>query len=274
MKRAKKQVLMIHPDKSKLPSSYFFFYKKAFEIVLQYYESNNKQNQQIDENTTKYNASSGSEMNKSTATKITKTINEMPKENFQNKFNQLFEENMTNKEEEEKRKQKNQWFSQNDPLFEISETVSVKNMGEIINTIKKTNQGIIKYQDVQEYSGNHGTTLYDGLEDNQLYASCDPFGKLKYDDLRRVHKDQTVCAVSEHDFEKVKQYSSVDHFLKDRSTHNITPLDKTESEQLFSNREKLRRQQISSHEYQSNLRSMEYAEKNKKILSSFLHLEN
>ena len=30
MKRAKKKVLMTHPDKSRLPPDYFLFYKKIF----------------------------------------------------------------------------------------------------------------------------------------------------------------------------------------------------------------------------------------------------
>ena len=274
MKRAKKQVLMVHPDKSKLPPEYFLFYKKAFDMVVQYYESNNKQNQTIDENTTKYNPSTGFEMNKSTTQKITKSINEMPKDSFQNKFNQLFEENMINKEEQEKIRQRNEWFSKNDPLYEISETVSTKNMGEVINSIKKTNTGIIKYEGVQEFSNNgFGAKLYDDdSEENQSYASCDPFSKLKFDDLRRVHKDQTVFSVSETDFEKVKQYTSVDHFVRERDSGGMTPIDKTEAEKMLAFREKRMKEQMSSREYQEKLRSMDYAEKNKKIMSSFLHL--
>jgi len=275
MKRAKKQVLMVHPDKSRLPPEYFLFYKKAFDVVVQYYESNNKQNQTIDENTTKYDPSTGSEMNKSTTQKITKSINEMPKESFQNKFNQLFEENMVNKEEQEKIRQRNEWFSKNDPLYEISETVSTKNMGEVINNIKKTNTGIIKYEGVQEFSNNgFGTKLYDESDESQSYASCDPFSKLKFDDLRRVHKDQTVFSVSENDFEKVKQYTSVDHFVRERDSGEMTPLDKMEAEKMLAFREQKMKEQMSSREYQEKLRSMEYAEKNKKIMSSFLHLQN
>ena len=35
LKNAKKRVLMLHPDKSRLPSEYFLFYKKAFEFIVQ-----------------------------------------------------------------------------------------------------------------------------------------------------------------------------------------------------------------------------------------------
>ena len=39
LKRAKKQVLMTHPDKSKLDPSYFLFYKRAFDIIMRMYEN-------------------------------------------------------------------------------------------------------------------------------------------------------------------------------------------------------------------------------------------
>jgi hypothetical protein len=267
MKRAKKQVLMVHPDKSKLPPEYFLFYKKAFDVVVQFYESNNKQNQKMDENTTKYDPTTGTEI-------ITKTINDMPKETFQNKFNELFEENMINKEEQEKIRQRNEWFSKNDPLYQINETVSSKNMGEVINNIKKTNHAVIRYEGVQEFQNNgFGSRLYDNEEKDDSYASCDPFSKLKFDDLRRVHKDQTVFAVSENDFEKVKQYTSVDHFVKERDGQIMTPFEKTEAERMLAHREKKMKENINSWEYQEKLKTMQYAEKNKKIMSTFLQLE-
>ena len=42
MKRAKMMVLKMHPDKSRLPPDYFLFYKKAYEIIYQYYEETHK----------------------------------------------------------------------------------------------------------------------------------------------------------------------------------------------------------------------------------------
>ena len=36
LKKAKKQVLMTHPDKSKLSPDYFLFYKKAFDVIVKF----------------------------------------------------------------------------------------------------------------------------------------------------------------------------------------------------------------------------------------------
>ena len=54
IKRAKKKVLMLHPDKSKLAPDYFLFYKKALDIVFNYYQNNNKQNQSVTPESTQY----------------------------------------------------------------------------------------------------------------------------------------------------------------------------------------------------------------------------
>ena len=91
LKRAKKKVLMLHPDKSKLSSEYFLFYKKAFDIIIQFYKNNNKQNQEITEETTKYNPLVN-DFNKSIYKQVNSVINKMKHDEFNEKFNQLFEE--------------------------------------------------------------------------------------------------------------------------------------------------------------------------------------
>jgi hypothetical protein len=271
IKRAKRQVLMIHPDKSKLPPEYFLFYKKAFDIIVHYYEEHNRQNVPINEKTNiEYDTSTvDTNYNKS----LGKTINSIDKTQFQNTFNQLFETNMINKEEQERKKSNHEWFAKNDPLYDISETVNVKNMGEVIENVKRKNQHIIKYEGVKELnsSGNRGSHLY-GEEEG--YASCDPFSKLKYDDLRRVHKDQTVFSVSEEDFHKVKQYNSVEHFVRERDTGGFTCMEKTEAEKVLRIQREQHEKRLSSLAHMENMRTMGYEAKNKEILSSFLHLEN
>ena len=49
LKRAKKRVLMLHPDKSKLPKEYFLFYKKAFDVVLSMYSNVKKVSQKVEQ---------------------------------------------------------------------------------------------------------------------------------------------------------------------------------------------------------------------------------
>ena len=42
LKNAKKTVLKVHPDKSRLPAKYFLFYSKAYKVLYNIYEFRNK----------------------------------------------------------------------------------------------------------------------------------------------------------------------------------------------------------------------------------------
>ncbi len=269
LKRAKKKVLMLHPDKSRLPPDYFLFYKKAFDIVVQFYENNNKQNQKITDETTKYKPFEN-QYNKATVKKMTSVIGEIPVDEFQNKFNKLFEENMVHKPDPSR----NEWFSKDDPLYQTSEQVSSGNLGRVFDSMKQKSAQLVTYRGVQELNLNAGgSRLYDE-EESDDYVTSDPFSKLKFDDLRKVHKDQTIFAVSEKDIDKVQQYSSVDHFMRERGKQTLTPLEKQEAEYVLAMRDKEFREKMMQKQHASNIKSMEYAEKNKTVLSSFLRLGN
>ena len=118
------------------------------------------------------------------------------------------------------------------------------------------------------------SNYYDDIDDDDSYVVSDPFSKLKFDDLRKVHKDETVFSVSERDYQKVTKYSSVDHFVRERGRQSTEPLSKYEAEQLLAQQEQLYREKMMKKEYSSNLQSMQYEEKNKSVLSNFLRLQN
>jgi hypothetical protein len=270
LKRAKKKVLMLHPDKSKLSAEYFLFYKKAFDIIVQFYENQNKQNKAVEN--FEYKPLNG-ELNKTNIKNVTSAIKEMNPEKFQSKFNQLFEENMAKKPNSSK----NEWFAKDEPIYNIDQNVNASNMRDVLENMKQNNGAIINYRGVENlYSSGSGTNVYDDDDDitDNSYVTSDPFSKLKYDDLRKVHKDQTVFAVSERDFEKVQTYSSVDHFVRERSRNLLDPMEKQRAEQTLAAKERKMQEEMMKRQYQSNLRTMQYEEKNKAVLSSFMMLEN
>ena len=271
LKRAKKQVLMTHPDKSKLPAEYFLFYKKAFDIVVNFYNNQNKQSQNITTENTTYVPSCISDTNKSTSKQITTAINKLDKQEFQDKFNKLFESNMVKKTNNAR----NEWFSKDEPIYENSDNVNSNNMGQIFDKIKDKQTGMVKYKGVENLVVNSGSgsNLYDDDDnDDDTYVTSDPFSKLKFDDLRKVHKDETVLSVSERDYNKVKKYSSVDHFMRERGNQTLTPLEKHEAERMLSIQEQQYRERMMNKEHSSNLQTMQFAEKNKAVLSQFLRL--
>jgi len=270
LKRAKKKVLMLHPDKSKLSAEYFLFYKKAFDIIVQFYENQNKQNKAVEN--FEYKPLNG-ELDKTNIKNVTSAIKEMNPEKFQSKFNQLFEENMAKKPNSSK----NEWFAKDEPIYNINQNVNASNMRDVLENMKQNNGAIINYRGVENlYSSGSGTNVYDDDDDitDNSYVTSDPFSKLKYDDLRKVHKDQTVFAVSERDFEKVQTYSSVDHFVRERSRNLLDPMEKQRAEQTLAAKERKMQEEMMKRQYQSNLRTMQYEEKNKAVLSSFMMLEN
>jgi hypothetical protein len=215
LKRAKKKVLMLHPDKSKLSAEYFLFYKKAFDIIVQFYENQNKQNKAVEN--VEYKPLNG-ELNKTNTKNVTSAIKEMNPEKFQSKFNQLFEENMA----KNPNSSKNEWFAKDEPIYNIDQNVNASNMRDVLENMKQNNNAIINYRGVENlYSSGSGTNVYDDddISDNS-YVTSDPFSKLKYDDLRKVHKDQTVFMVSENDLGNRKTYNSVGFYATYLSRNN------------------------------------------------------
>jgi len=266
LKRAKMMVLKMHPDKSRLPAEYFLFYKKAFEFVVDYYRDSIKTSAQVPTEEIVYEPIS---IEKRMSQKIQSTMKEIGAEQFQNKFNRLFEENMSKKVDENQ----NAWFKNNDPMYSTDSVQNASGIGQAIDQIKEKNAAIIRYRGVESMlSGNRGNSLYDTEESND-YVTCDPFSKLKFDDLRKVHKDQTVFAVGERDFAKMRVYGSTNELQQERGSP-LKPLEKGQAEKMLLEQETRLKQQMLAKQHAASLQSIEYEKKNKSVLSSFLQLMN
>ena len=269
LKKAKIKVLQLHPDKSKLSSEYFLFFKKAFDIVYNFYENSHKQDKEVPQDKIEYEPTKANELNSSANKHITKVIEKMAPEEFQSKFNELFEKNMSNK----KSNVDNGWFTSEDSTYKTEEVVTKSNMNDVLNHMKSQQTGLVKYNGVQQMYSRGGTNFYDD-DDGSSYVTSDPFSKLKFDDLRKVHKDETIFAVSERDFHKVPQYSSVEQFNRERNKQDMTPLKKTAAEKMLLDQEQIMKEKMMNKQYQSQLRTQEYEQKNKTVLSSFLQLNS
>ena len=265
IKKAKRKVLMTHPDKSKLPSKYFLFYKKAFDIVYKFYDEQNKQNQTVEKRSYKPIDEDPDDTN---AVKM--KINKVKTDKFQKEFNKLFEENMMTKIDTSK----NDWFKKEDNDFKIDTPVNSGNMGQIFRQMKKNNQDVMVYKGVQNMNYTTGESLYDDEDDN-AYCSGDIFGKLKYDDLRKVHKDNTIFDVCETDYNKVQGFNNIQQLQTARNTQNLNPMNEQRANHMMEENERLYREKMMNKQHQSSLKSMEYAEKNKQVMGSlFLRIEN
>ena len=200
----------------------------------------------------------------------------MKPEDFNATFNRLFDQNMAKKPDPNK----NAWFSSESPEYEIPENVTQQSISQQIDKIKERTGAMIIYKDFRELTGggSGASKLYDQDSDtitdnDDEYQTSDPFSKLKYDDLRKVHKDQTVLAVSERDLSKIRQYESSEHLMRERSAQSITPMDKQAAEAIIQTREKEQRERMLAKEHVATLESMKYAEKNKAVVASFLQIK-
>jgi hypothetical protein len=267
LKKAKKKVLKTHPDKSGLPSQYFLFYKKAFDIVYEYFQEHNKIHRDISKEKMEYDAPQESHSNS-----VEKHIeSQMSNDEFHHKFNELFEKF----EMGSKVKNKNIWFQ----TVDNSDTTAapyVRNAKEIhthISQLKEKNRReIIVRQDFQEsqYTNHlHCYNLYEGgeEEDSGEVVSSDIFAKLKFEDIKRVHRDETVFSVDETDFEKVEKFHSVEEYKRKRKDCDLTPLEQDVREVEWK---KERMQLLQKKEFESKKRTNEMIRKNAEIISYFL----
>lgn len=276
LKRAKMQVLSMHPDKSNLHPDYFIFYKKALETVVNYSDNQTRVSNTVPNHEMQYYPDHDSSINEDERELRKKMIEKQRKTNgggekFQKQFNQLFEENMAYKPDTTR----NAWFQQEAPIFNDMEKVtSGKNMTAAFDQIKRQNAAMVKYSGVKTLGASGGTSFYDDEDDiyREEYISSDPFSKLKYEDLRKVHKDQTVFSVSENDFSKVKQYNSVDQYTRSRDQHSYDPIEQTRAQQYLDEQNRIMEEQALRKKHAAEQRLRQFEEKNKTVMASFLQL--
>jgi hypothetical protein len=277
VKLAKQKVVQSHPDKSRLHPDYFRFYKKAFERLVEIYENQTKTEQRVPTVSCKDDEMQYHPID-STISSVGNTS--LSSKEFQSVFNRLFDENMAERQDPKK----NEWFRSEeiDPVY--ANMTSVQNttqMNAEMERIKmqEKQRALAVYRGVMPLSSNgqgaFGTNyLGETEEERGEYIMSDPFSKLKYDDLRKVHKDQTVFMVSEKDLDNVPKYGSVDAYKTERTQnqHQWKPVEKAEGERVLSEQEQIRREIMMRKAESARIQENVYAEKNRKVMSAFLQL--
>jgi hypothetical protein len=276
LKRAKMMVLKTHPDKSRLPPEYFLFYKKAFEIVVEFYNNQQKTTQAIPKTTPKYDTENIAHTDTHND-KITATIQSMKPKNFQKTFNELFEKNQMGKQIVNK----NEWFSAENNQQLSGLEGEVKNASSLNSTIEKFKEkqhGMTVYNGVRELpisSTIECGNLYDDDEDvnDTTYIETDPFSRLKFEDIKKVHKNETVFSVGEKDYNQIPKYASVEQYTVARKIEETPLYDERESRRILKEKETEFQNKMLLREYEAKKKLMVNETKNKSILSYFLQIE-
>ena len=285
LKRAKKKYQLLHPDKSNLPQSYFIFYQKAYQKIEDYYlylhptsrqPQNQTQSSQIQQQPEPLKYQSFHQTDKKIQKSMENAMQYMSPAEFNQRMNQLFEENMASKT------QRTDWMKQDQPIFEnLPQTISTpEQLTNAMNQLKQQSQTMLirhRSQDPQHIGigGYRGAQLYDEdetEEDESIYVSSDPFSKLKYEDLRKVHGAETIFA--EPDTKELQfRPKTIEEQQKTRS-QTLTPMEKANAIKQFEEQERAR--QIRDEKIRKNAfqKTESYAEKNQAILASFLRIGN
>jgi len=277
LKKAKQRVLMTHPDKSGMPPDYFIFYKKALEILATDYaemhrvENSNQRMTELQQNNYEYTHGGGEEEERMRAV-ASKTSSG---DKFHSDFNRIFEEQMQQKIDESR----NDWFRDSRAVYDTSK-VNKNNMAQSMEEIKQQQRAVARYTGgVREMTHHIGTRLYENdtneAEDAEdVYISGDPFAKLKFEDLRRVHKDETVFQVSESDYRNIATYKNVEEYGRARSSQNFNQLSKEQAEQILVNRERERAARIQQYQRKAYEQGLENERKQEAVKAMFLRLAN
>jgi hypothetical protein len=261
IKLAKKKVLLLHPDKSNIKIDYYYFFLKAYRMLLSIYEFKNKN--QNNNNNIEYLVDKKDDNNK-ILDHITKDINDSNK--FNNWFNKLFEDNKLQNDFNDTGY--GVWLKSNDNINDIE----CKNLSEInkhIEDRKKIlrNNTLTKHKDITDSNINQYSDIINSVPDS--YGS-NMFSKLQYEDLRIAH-EESVVPVTHEDFKS--NYNNIDD-IKNIRQHIIDPLSKDKANEIL-NQEKNKDHELTSHRgYILAKQQEEVQDINKKWWSSLKQLKN
>ena len=234
LKKAKNQVLRLHPDKSRLDPKYFLFYSKAYKTLFSIWEFKNK-NDKKTLNTDEYIPLNTSEEDKNKALETFFDQNKTLKnaKNFNKWFNEQFEKQKVKSDEDESGY--GSWLKSNDDI-DNTKVTNMRAMGEHIDKRKKEVRAMIVHKGVQDLnaSSSGGSNLLDGPQENY---SSDVFSSVGFQDLKQAHVE-SVIPVSNEDYDNIKKFGNVNEFVSYRNNQNTVPLSELQAQQYLAQREK------------------------------------
>lgn len=220
LKRAKKQVLMMHPDKSKLDKEFFLFFSSAYRLLFSVYMVRNRTNQ----DTTTHPVYTSNDID----LEEDDVWGKLSKRTDGNKvFNAMFEQHV----KDHTQKGHGEWLKSHD------ETVCVNTRDEMNRYIlkKKSDLCILStYNKVMDTERHTGTML----DDSQHFQS-QLFSSLQYDDVKHAYTESVVPVTEEfiqkehsndiHALRHARDFEIKDAF--ERSNH-VNAMKKRETDEI------------------------------------------
>jgi len=266
LREAKKKVLMSHPDKSGLDSSYFIFYSKAYKTLFSIWEFKNR-------------------------TKLAKTVLDKPVEYYVDTLNshktnydftkdkkQVLDQFMSKKKYVKDPQKFNKWFNENFDKMILREESVEKGYGDWLqseeglneddmnNPTKAKENFFAKKKKAREEAAlilreDEPSGLYMGSgfvsgsgiggDAPQTYECGDIFSKLPYEDLRKAHTETVIPVTEEDDFHNVRRFRNVNEYSQHRSEEEKTmvPLSQKQAKEYLANKERLYEEESTQRAY-------------------------
>jgi hypothetical protein len=231
LKKAKRVVLMTHPDKSKLPKEYFLFYTKAYKMLYYIFDFRNKEEKRNDGDVKYQNLGSKEDYNEHK-----QLINGMnKKEEFHSWFNRLFEKHYD--KDEINGEGYGKWFKSDENMYN-KDNENFTQMTNNIDNIKQQQKShaLVRKMDIEQSVGHNmnSSNLYSSSIDN--YSSGLGNTGIQYNDLKQAFQE-TLIPVSEQDYKNIKKYNNMQDIQIDRKQSNAKPLSEKESFDILRMRE-------------------------------------
>lgn len=229
LKFAKNKMLKTHPDKSGLDPIFFTFYNKAYQILYQVWEFNQKGN-------TKKSEYSHDDYD----THKQEILNKWMKDNnFDNKksFNEWFNKEFDNAHiyNDKERKGYEDWL-RNAPI-ENEKVNDMKGMNMYIDKKKKELRelSLIEKREVEEIWNTNSINASDLSPDAPQCYDSDLFSQLSYQDLQKAHTE-SIIPITIEDFNNKQKFNNVNEFISFRNNQDIQPFH--EGEKYLDNKRK------------------------------------
>ena len=266
LKKCKILVLKSHPDKSKLPKEYFLFFTKAYKILHQIYTFKNKSSESGSIN---YNDMINELDNCNTTISVEQNINDFTKNNknnFNKKFNKLFEQNNIKSEVDT--------HGYEDFLISnVDEDVQCYNDGLLseeqknikLDDIREKGRSIVDMKDIKCINNyNNYNKLCGSIPDEY---SSDIFSKLPYEDIMKAHTE-TLIPVTQSDARK-QNFTGLEDIKQFRNDPSFKPLSVEQSEKYLLEKLKLEDSNDSFRSFKLAKQSELAEQMNKNAISQF-----
>jgi len=283
LKKAKRKYQLLHPDKSGLPNHYFLFYQKAYhKIEDEYlYHFPTATPPQIEDGQSQQNLAYQpyqSNTDKRTQKQVQTVLQSMRPDEFQRHMNEMYDSHMASKQDSRRA----DWMKQDAPTYENIPTTlkTQEQLAHHMAELKQKNQALIKHKSPDDLgsvyvSGTQGGQRFheddDEEEDLDHYISSDPFSRLKFEDVRKVHGAETILLEpSPGSLPSQRTYQQ----QKQEYTQSIQPMDKSQSQAYLEQRQKDTQLKAEKARQNAMYKTQNYEEKNQAILNSFLRIGN